>query len=731
MLRAGILGMQQDGAPEESEGKKCAWKRYKARMQMRLDKREEYVMSEWKQLWLQYHPVADQGFGAYAGTVVLDGFANTPVITSLKEEAARGLKGMLGTEPVFADQAEGACIRICRVDAVASAKAEEELSENQKTESYRILVTPEEIRIEAAGEKGALYGTFALLRAIGTGKALQEAETEAVPSNPLRMLNHWDNMTNDIERGYSGDSFFFKDGTVIVDERTKDYARLVSSVGINAVVINNVNVKGDATDLITDRYFDKLAAMSEIFAAYGVSLYLSLNFASPIEIGGLDNCDPLNEEVIAWWKDKIAEVFGRIPNFGGFLVKADSEGRPGPFTYGRTQADGANMLADLVKPYGGIIIWRCFVYNCTQDWRDYKTDRARSGYDNFKAMDGDYHDNVILQIKNGPMDFQIREPIHPLMGGLRKTNQMLEVQIAQEYTGHQIDVCYLMPMFKEVLEYHTYCTNHPEENDRQKEGAGDQVKDIVSGRTFGNQKSGMAGMAAVANTGNDANWTGNDLAAANLYGFGRLSFDTELSSEEIAKEWAQLTFDTDKEAIDVIVRILMGSRATYEKYTSPLGIGWMVTPGFHYGCSVDGYEYSRWGTYHRADHLGIGVDRSSHGTGYAQQYYPENAEQYEDPARCPENLLLFFHHIPYTWKLSSGQSLIQYIYDSHFEGYEEAEGMAKAFEGLKGRIPEDSFENISGRFRLQLDNAREWRDQVNSYFYRKSGIPDEKGRPIY
>ncbi len=701
------------------------------RMRLHPKKREDDTMSEWKQLWLQYHPAADHGFGACAGTIVLEGFENTPVIASLKEELARGLKGMLGVEPVFADKAEGGCIRIRRVDAIVSGEEAEKLSGNQKAESYRIQAAPGEIRIEAAGERGALYGAFALLRAIGTGKNPQQAAGTAVPSNPLRMLNHWDNMTNDIERGYSGDSFFFKDGTVLVDERTKDYARLVSSVGINAVVINNVNVKGDATDLITDRYFDKLAAMSEIFASYGIRLYLSLNFASPIEIGGLDNCDPLSEEVIAWWKDKIAEVFGRIPNFGGFLVKADSEGRPGPFTYGRTQADGANMLADLVKPYGGTIIWRCFVYNCTQDWRDYKTDRARSGYDNFKAMDGDYHDNVILQIKNGPMDFQIREPIHPLMGGLRKTNQMLEVQIAQEYTGHQIDVCYLMPMFKEVLEFHTYCTNHPEENDRQQEGAGDQVKDIVSGRTFGNQKSGMAGMAAVANTGNDANWTGSDLAAANLYGFGRLAFDTELTSEEIAREWAQLTFDTDEEAIAVIVKILMGSRAAYEKYTSPLGIGWMVTPGFHYGCSVDGYEYSRWGTYHRADHLGIGVDRSSHGTGYAQQYYPENAEQYEDPAKCPENLLLFFHHIPYTWKLSSGQSLIQYIYDSHFEGYEEAEGMAKAFEGLKGRIPEDSYENISGRFRLQLDNAREWRDQVNSYFYRKSGIPDEKGRPIY
>lgn len=691
------------------------------------------MTNTWKQLWLSWHPVKDLGFGRYAEAICLSGFEKSRAADSAVKEVKTGLFGMLGKDAAIISDLSAA--GICLKKADAAAWIEESvyagLSDNQREESYRIQVTQDQILIEAQGEKGALYGAFALLRAIATGKTPGEAEQIVVPSNPLRMLNHWDNMTNDIERGYSGDSFFFKDGTVVVDERTRDYARLVSSVGINAVVINNVNVKGDATDLITERYFDKLAEMAEIFADYGISLYLSLNFASPIEIGGLDNCDPLSAEVIAWWKDKVKEVFDRIPNFGGFLVKADSEGRPGPFTYGRTQADGANMLADIVKPYGGIIIWRCFVYNCTQDWRDYKTDRARSGYDNFKAMDGDYHDNVILQIKNGPMDFQIREPIHPLMGGLRRTNQMLEVQIAQEYTGHQIDVCYLMPMFKEVLEYHTYCTNHPEKEDRLQEGAGDQVKDIVSGRTYGNQKSGMAGMAAVANTGNDANWTGNDLAAANLYGFGRLAFDTELSSEEIAREWAQMTFDTDPEAIDVIVGILMGSRATYEKYTSPLGIGWMVTPGFHYGCSVDGYEYSRWGTYHRADHLGIGVDRSSHGTGYAQQYYPENADQYEDPHKCPEELLLFFHHIPYTWKLSTGKTLIQHIYDSHFEGYQEAEEMAGAFAKLEGRIPEDSFANISERFALQLANAREWRDQVNSYFFRKSGIPDEKGREIF
>ena len=275
-------------------------------------------------------------------------------------------------------------------------------------------------------------------------------------------------------------------------------------------------------------------------------------------------------------------MYDHLPNLGGFLVKADSEGRPGPFTYGRTQADGANMLADIIKPYGGIIIWRCFVYNCTQDWRDYKTDRARAGYDYFKGLDGEYHDNVILQIKNGPMDFQIREPVSPLLGGLTKTNQMLEVQIAQEYTGHQIDLCYLIPMFREVLDFRTYCQS---ENDT--------VADIVSGKTMGNSN---AGMAAVINTGNDFNWTGNDLAAANLYGFGRLAFDMDLSSEEIAREWVKLTFTLDKEFEDKLVDMLLNSREIYERYTSPLGIGWMVNPGVHYGPSVDGYEYSRWGT---------------------------------------------------------------------------------------------------------------------------------------
>ena len=315
------------------------------------------------------------------------------------------------------------------------------------------------------------------------GRDYPDISVSCAPSNPLRMMNHWDNMDGSIERGYSGRSFFYANDEIIVDDRTVDYARFMASIGINGIVINNVNVKWAATDLITTRFFDKVKELSDIFEDYGIKLYLSLNFAAPIELGGLPICDPLDEQVKQWWKNKIKEVYDHLPNLGGFLVKADSEGRPGPFTYGRTQADGANMLGDIIAPYGGIIIWRCFVYNCTQDWRDTKTDRARAGYDYFKGLDGQYHDNVILQIKNGPMDFQIREPISPLLGGLTQTNQMLEVQIAQEYTGHQIDLCYLIPMFKEILGFKTYCKSD-----------NDTVADVVSGRTMGNK---LAGMAAV------------------------------------------------------------------------------------------------------------------------------------------------------------------------------------------------------------------------------------------
>ncbi len=664
------------------------------------------MQKNWTKLWLSYDRKRENGNLPFFKTVSIHGFdKDNPIVVHALEELNKGACGMLGVTPeiIFGQEPEQGIV-ILKEEAM-------------EQESYRLYHKDRKICLTAGDEKGLLYGVFHLLRRVAMEQAPDFEEICCVPDNPLRMYNHWDNMDGSIERGYSGDSFFFENNEIILDERTVDYARLMASIGINGVVINNVNVKDAATYLITERYFDKVAKMAEIFGSYGIRFFLSLNFAAPLELGGPDSADPLDERVIAWWKEKMAEVFRRIPNLGGFLVKADSEGRPGPFTYGRTQADGANMLADIVKPYGGIIIWRCFVYNCTQDWRDFKTDRARAGYDNFIEMDGDYHENVILQIKNGPMDFQIREAVSPLLGGLKKTNQMLEVQVAQEYTGQQIDLCYLIPLFKEVLDFKTYCA--PEK---------DTVADVISGRCYGNRN---VGIAAVINTGRDENWTGNDLAAANLYGFGRLAFDMTFSAEEIAREWVMMTLSTEEQVVKAVTGLLMGSRATYEKYTSPLGIGWMVTPHYHYGPSIDGYEYSRWGTYHRADHLGIGVDRTDAGTGYVRQYYEPNASMYNDITTCPEELLLFFHHVPYTYQLKTGKTLIQHIYDTHFEGVREVEEMIAIWEGLEEQIEPRVYEAVRERFDRQLANAKEWRDQVNSYFYRKSGIPDEKGRKIY
>lgn len=584
-------------------------------------------------------------------------------------------------------------------------------------EGYKISGNGETVAVEASDENGILYGCFELIRQLSLGTQTQELSIEKSPAIPLRMLNHWDNMDGSIERGYSGNSFFFEKNEILVDDRIRTYARLLASVGINGTVINNVNVKDAATDLITDRYFEKLRILSEILAEYGIRLFLSLNYAAPMEISGLPGADPLDDQVIRWWKERMQQVYASVPGLGGFLIKADSEGRPGPFTYGRTHAQGANMLAEAIEPYGGLIIWRCFVYNCKQDWRDRKTDRARSGYDNFIGLDGQFRDNVILQIKNGPMDFQVREPVHPLFGGLEKTNQMLEVQIAQEYTGQQRHVCYLIPMFKEVLEFRTYC--------REKD---DSVLDLISGKTFGQTKCGIA---AVANTGNDENWTGHDLAAANLYGFGRLAFEPQLSAEQIAREWIKLTFGSDPQVMDNLLFILMNSWPAYESYTAPLGIGWMVNPNYHYGPNVDGYEYDRWGTYHRADHLGIGVDRSHNGTGYAGLYREPNASLYDDPEKCPEELLLFFHHMPYEYRLQSGKTILQHIYDTHFDGVALVDEMVRRFEELKGKLPEMQYERMAQRFAHQKEHSREWRDQINTYFYRKTGIPDEKGRKIY
>lgn len=641
-----------------------------------------------------------------------------PVISRAVEELKSAFKAATGEEVEVRLNMEGPNVQPDLEEPVKSGFFISLLKKERRTaESYRITGSEGGAVIEAPDPNGILYGAFELIRQLQLGSNLKELQIDKEPAMPLRMLNHWDNMDGSIERGYSGNSFFFKENEILMNERTVCYARLIASAGINAVVINNVNVKDAATWLITNHYFNKLQELSELLASYGIRLFLSLNYAAPVELMELDSADPFEEEVRIWWNNKMREVYEAVPGLGGFLIKADSEGRPGPFTYGRTHADGANMLAEAIEPYNGLIIWRCFVYNCRQDWRDRTTDRARSGYDHFIDLDGTFHDRVILQIKNGPMDFQPREPVHPLLGGLNKTNQILEVQIAQEYTGQQRHVCYLIPMFREILGFRTYIKE-----------SGDRVLDLVSGKGLNQTRCGMA---AVCNTGNDPNWTGHDLAAANLYGFGRLAYEPQLTAEKIASEWIRLTYGNDPSVLEELLFILLNSWPAYESYTAPLGVGWMVNPSHHYGPSVDGYEYDRWGTYHRADHKGIGVDRSHNGTGYAMLYREPNASCYDDPAACPEELLLFFHHMPYTHRLKNGKTILQHIYDSHFEGVELVDEMVRRYERLKNKLPEKVYERTMERLLHQKEHSREWRDQINTYFYRKTGIPDEKGRKIH
>ncbi len=572
--------------------------------------------------------------------------------------------------------------------------------------------------IAAKTSAGALYGVFALIRHILCGSFTDDLHIAESPSTPVRMLDQWDNMDGSIERGYAGKSIFYQNNKIKEDfSRIEDYARLMASVGLNGIVLNNVNVHHHETRLITKELLPEVSKLAELFRRYGIKVFLSVNYSSPIELGGLDTADPLDDKVQAWWNEKAAEIYSFIPDFGGFLVKADSEFRPGPFTYGRNHAQGANMLAAALKPYGGVVIWRCFVYNCRQDWRDRVTDRANSAYDNFMPLDGSFEDNVILQIKNGPMDFQVREPVSPLIGGLKKSNTILELQITQEYTGQQRHLCYLAPMWKNVLNFDTYSC-----------GKGSTVAKILSGA---NQDI-LTGITAVSNIGDDMNWTGHDLAQANLYCFGRLAWDPGLTSEAIAKEWVLQTFGSDPAVVDTIIGMLMDSYQIYEAYTSPLGIGWMVNPSHHYGPSVDGYEYSAWGTYHRADHEGIGVDRTvSGGTGFTGRYFPPNSEIYESPETCPEELLLFFHRIPYRHRLKSGVTLIQHIYDTHFEGAEKAAGLIDRWKSLEDKIDPGCFFRVLERLKEQAEHACEWRDVINSYFFRKSGIPDEKFRMIY
>jgi alpha-glucuronidase len=584
-----------------------------------------------------------------------------------------------------------------------------------KPEGFAIKVTDNRIFIAGKDKPGLLYGVFRFLSLLASGEIKSGFEMSDSPVSPLRMINHWDNFDGTIERGYAGGSLFYKDGHFNYDrQRIEDYARLLASIGINCVSINNVNVRANAKLLVTEEYLKDAAKLAAIFRRFGIRLFLSINFGAPWSLGKLPTADPLDPAVETWWKKRASIIYKYIPDLVGFLVKADSEGEPGPFQYNRTHADGANMLARAVKPFGGVIIWRCFVYNCTQDWRDRSIDRARAAYDHFMPQDGAFADNVILQIKFGPYDFQVREPVNPLFGALKKTRHVMELQITQEYTGHQIDLCYLPFVWEDILRFDTA---HGEKS---------SIRELAASHN----DSHIEGFAAVVNVGLDDNWTGHTLAQANLYGYGRLSWNPFLTAKEIAEEWSVLSFGKNA-AAQKIAEILMKSYTAYEKYNAPFGVCFMVTPGLHYGPNIEGYEFSRWGTYHRADANAIGIDRTPSGTGYTDQYSQKNAALFSDPSTCPENLLLFFHRLSYGFIMKNGQTLLQNIYDTHFESCDEAASMLEEWKGLKDSLEKEIYESVLSRFERQLLNAREWRDQINTYFWRKTGIADQKGRKIY
>jgi len=546
------------------------------------------------------------------------------------------------------------------------------------------------------GERGLLYGVYRLLMALYAGEKLP-CDHKQEPKYALRMLNCWDNADGDIERGYSGRSLFFEGGHFYYDpSRLRFLARMMASVGLNVLCINNVNVRNPAHRLIED-WLPELAEVAGIFRPFGVRLMVSIDYAQPMR-HGVPTADPLDEQVQAWWNEQCKLVYSAVPDLAGFLVKADSEHRPGPFTYGRNHAEGANMLARALKPHGGKLVWRCFVYNCQQDWRDQVTDRPMAAYQHYVYLDGQFDDNVILQVKNGPFDFQVREPVSPTLLAMPKTNLAIEWQLAQEYTGHQIDIYAMMGMWQEVM------------------------ADLGSDR--------IMAMAAVTNLGRDDCMYGHPFAAVNMFGYGLLSWDPDNADPKgIARLWARLTYQLPEASEDTLVSILLESRGAYEKYTAPLGVCWMVVPHEHYGPSPDGYEYQAWGTYHRANRDAVGIDRTATGTGYTEQYPPELRDRYSNLDTCPDELKLWFHRLRYDYVMADGRTLIQRIYDDHFEGYDWVEAAEHKLAGLP--LPETDKALVMERMARQKKNAREWRDVINSFFYRFSGAEDAKGRPLY
>ena len=674
------------------------------------------------ELWLRYRRVDDTArlaaYRAAISSILVPG--NSPTSAATVRELRRGLEGLLG-EPVpvvsevardgtvIAATAASPFVRELGLDAELARVGEEGyLLYTVRARGYVATL------IAANTDVGVLYGAFHLLRLLQTQQPLGNLAIAERPRIRQRVLNHWDNLDGSVERGYAGGSLWdWHKLPGYLPPRYTDYARANASLGINGTVLTNVNA--NATSLTAD-YLRKAAALADVFRPYGIRVYLTARFSAPIEIGGLKSADPSAPEVRSWWAARIGEIYKVIPDFGGFLVKANSEGQPGPQDYGRTHADGANMLADALAPHGGIVMWRAFVYSEKVD-----VDRHAQAYAEFQPLDGSFRPNVLVQVKNGPIDFQPREPFHPLFGAMPKTPLMMEFQITREYLGFATHVVYLAPLFEEVLQADTHVA-----------GAGSLVRDVIDGTLHAYPVTGIAG---VANTGMDRNWCGSVFACANWHAFGRLAWNPSLASSALADEWLRMTFTNDTRFLDPVEAMMLASRQSAVDYMTPLGLHHLMARGHHYGPGpwVSGGPRADWTSvyYHRADAGGIGFDRTPSGSNAVGQYAPPVRDVFGRIDRVPEDYLLWFHHVPWDYRMPSGRLLWDELTARYCRGVQDVQAMQQTWRQLAAFVDEERFEETRAFLAIQADEARWWRDASVLYFqtFSKRPIQDACGPP--
>lgn len=656
-------------------------------------------------LWLRYAPLEGQQRAAtrdWLKYIVAPG--RSPTADAAAAELQRGLSGMLGQPLGRAGDAvqDGAVLIGTPQDSPAIAALNLPLASlGDEGFMIRSAVVGGAHRIVIAGNRdiGVLYGVFAFLKHVQLGRPLANLDLSDKPKLQLRVLNHWDNLNRHVERGYAGWSIWdWQKLPGHKDQRYTDYARANASIGINGVVLTNVNANAE---VLKPEWLRKVKALAEVFRPYGIKVYLTARFSAPIEIGGLQTADPLDPAVAAWWKAKIDEIYGIVPDFGGFLVKANSEGQPGPNDYKRSHADGANMFADALKPHGGVVMWRAFVYAAEN-----AQDRHMQAYSEFQPLDGKFRDNVLVQVKNGAIDFQPREPFHPLFGAMPRTPLMMEFQITKEYLGFATHLAYLGPMWEEALEADTF---------RPRKGS--TVAKVIETPVVSGAVTGMAG---VANIGSDLNWSGSQFDQANWYAYGRFAWDPEASSEAIARDWAGLTWGSDAALVDPIVAMMMASREAVVDYMTPLGLTHLMATGHHYGPAPWVSELARpeWNPvyYHKADAGGIGFDRTRDGSDALSQYAPQVAKLWGDPKTVPETLLLWFHRVPWDRRMRSGRTLWDELVVRYDAGVNAVAAMQARWDGLKDRIDSRRWAEVRDFLAIQHEEAKWWRDASVAYF---------------